>query len=113
MEWEKPLACRRKKRARAARFHHASVVTCALVGASSFASAATFTWSGNGANANWSTGANWAGTAPASATSTTLVFTGATNTGSLATPLNNDIANPMLMGTIIFNNSTANFFLGG
>src|SRR5262245_26368312 len=37
---------------------------------------AQLTWSGGGGDANWSTGANWAGTAPA--TGDALIFAGST-----------------------------------
>jgi len=52
--------------------------------------AASYTWSGSGGNALWGTGGNWqGGSAPVSGTSsTTLVFTGTTQTSSTnATPL--------------------------
>ena len=46
--------------------------------------AAGYTWSGSGSNALWGTGGNWqGGSAPVSGTSsTTLVFTGTTQTSS-------------------------------
>ena len=45
------------------------------------ASAQTYTWTGGGGDANWSTGGNWGGTAPTSnLTNTLLVLTGNTQT---------------------------------
>ena len=41
-------------------------------GGSAFA--ATYVWQGGGGNSNWSTGANWSGGAPLSATNTQLQF---------------------------------------
>ncbi|MDZ7616773.1 MAG: hypothetical protein U1E05_07205, partial [Patescibacteria group bacterium] len=38
------------------------------------ASAATFNWTGAGADSNWSTAANWAGLLPTSASDTIIVF---------------------------------------
>src|SRR5260221_2915086 len=42
------------------------------------ARAATFTWSGAGADNNWSTGGNWGGSAPANDGSAVLTFAGST-----------------------------------
>jgi autotransporter-associated beta strand protein len=74
--------------------------------------AATSTWSGGGGNVNWSTAGNW-DTTPTSSTSTDLIFAGTTNTGTIGTPLNQDIAAPMLLNTMTFNSGAAAFFLGG
>lgn len=40
----------------------------------------TYSWTGLGGDDNWSTGANWSGTAPASANTTDVVFAGSTRT---------------------------------
>jgi fibronectin-binding autotransporter adhesin len=43
----------------------------------------TYTWNGGGANGNWSTAANWGGTAPVSSlTDTIIALAGATNTST-------------------------------
>jgi autotransporter-associated beta strand protein len=74
--------------------------------------AATFTWSGGGGNVNWSTGNNWGGTAPSSATTTDLVFAGNTNTGTSLTPLNNG-TNNFQFNSINFSSGGGTFFIGG
>ena len=74
----------------------------------------SFTWSGDsGTNQLWSNGANWAGTAPTSNAATDLIFAGTTNTGTAGTPLNQNIATPMTLNSITFNDTAGNFFLGG
>src|SRR2546421_7202473 len=81
---------------------------------SNTASAATFTWSGDASvNQLWNNGANWAGTAPTSSTATDLVFAGTTNTGTLANPLNQNIATPFVLNSITFSAGGGSFFLGG
>jgi fibronectin-binding autotransporter adhesin len=75
---------------------------------------ASFTWSGDSSvNQLWSNGANWAGTAPSSATTTDLIFAGTTNTGTAGTPLNQNIATPFVLNTITFSAAGGAFFLGG
>jgi autotransporter-associated beta strand protein len=63
------------------RHRHCSVatafVTALALGAAPLVQAAQRTWSGAGSDANWSTGANWGGTAPVS--NDALIFTGNTN----------------------------------
>lgn len=77
-------------------------------------SSATFTWNGGGSpSVNWSVGSNWGGTAPTSNTATDLIFAGSTNLGTIGTPLNQNIANPMLLNSITFNSTAGSFFLGG
>ena len=78
--------------------------------------AATFTWNGGGApSVNWNTGANWVGgTAPASLSNPNdLVFAGTTNTGTVGTPLNQNIATPFIFNSITFNSGGGSFFIGG
>src|SRR6266550_6296952 len=72
-----------------------ALLLIALTGVSSdVATAASFTWSGDSStNQLWSNGLNWVGlTAPSSASTTDLIFAGTTNTGTLANPLNQNIA---------------------
>ena len=38
----------------------------------------TYTWTGGGSNNNWTVGANWGGSAPASSTSNAVIFDGST-----------------------------------
>jgi autotransporter-associated beta strand protein len=71
------------------------------------------TWNGGGTTNNWSDGNNWGGTAPTSSSATALTFAGTTRTGTAGTPLNNDIANPMLLNSITFSSGGGAFFLGG
>jgi fibronectin-binding autotransporter adhesin len=88
---------------------------CALifVVAISCAQAGSWTWSGNGGNANWSTGANWGGSAPTSSSTTDLTFAGSNNTGTALVPLNQNIANPFQLNTLAFSATAGSFFLGG
>src|ERR1700751_466957 len=96
--------------------HHSRITAAALAlafVALSFhrARAATSTWTGDTSiSQNWSFGLNWGGTAPTSATTTDLIFAGTTNTGTLGTPLSNDIANPFVLNSIAFSSSTSSFF---
>ncbi|MEA3213628.1 MAG: hypothetical protein QOE70_6685 [Chthoniobacter sp.] len=77
------------------------------------APAATSTWDGTGGNVNWSTGGNWGGSAPTSSTATDLIFAGTNNVGTSGTPLNQNIASPMLLNSLTFNSGGGPFFLGG
>ena len=77
------------------------------------AGAVTYTWNGNGSSVNWGVSGNWTGGTPVSASTTDLVFAGANNTGTLGTPLNQNIATPFLFQSITFTNTAGNFFLGG
>lgn len=90
----------------------AAAVMAALVCSSAPARAQTYTWDGGGApSQDWSTDANWTGSAPPSDTSTELIFQGAVNTGSAGTPLNQDIGNPMDVDSLEFGDG--GFYLGG
>ncbi|MEY2565380.1 MAG: large repetitive protein [Verrucomicrobiota bacterium] len=79
----------------------------------SIAAGASWTWNGAGGNVNWTTGANWGGTAPTSALTTDLVFDGSTNPGTSGTPLNQNILNPFLLRGITYNSGAATFYIGG
>ncbi len=105
------LSSRHRSRALATAF-----MTALASAATPLSQATQLTWSGGGGNANWNTGANWAGTAPVNNDS--LIFSG--GTGTITT--NNDISNLTLVnGTtpaaaIAFTNSTSTqgaFTLGG
>ncbi len=64
-------------------------------------------WTGGGADANWSTAANWqAGTAPVAGD--TLDFTGSTQTSP-----NNDFTADTAFGGLLFDNNAATFTLTG
>jgi fibronectin-binding autotransporter adhesin len=77
-------------------------------------SAAIWVWTGSGGNVNWSTLNNWdLGTAPASASTTELVFAGSNNTGTAAVPLNQNIAAEFYLNKIKFELGSGSFFLGG
>ncbi len=67
---------------------------------------ATITWSGGGADSNWSTGANWAGTAPTSAD--LVVFSGNTKLTNT-----NDFATNSTFTGITFNSGAGAFVLNG
>ena len=60
------------------------------------AHAATNIWVGSGGNVNWSTSGNWTnGVVPVGASDLVVQMAGNTNMGVTATPLNQDIANPL------------------
>ena len=74
----------------------------------------TWTWTGAGGNANWSTVGNWnLGSAPTSASTTALTFSGTTNTGTALTPLNQNIATPFQLDMLTFGAGSSSFYLGG
>jgi autotransporter-associated beta strand protein len=80
----------------------------------SISRAGSFTWTGNGGNANWSTATNWSlAIAPNSANTTDLHFAGSNNTGTLLVPLNQNIATPFQLNNLFFDNAAGSFFLGG
>ncbi len=68
--------------------------------------AATVTWSGGGGDDNWSTAANWGGTAPIAGDA--LVFAGTTR----ATP-NNDLTAATSFASITFSAGATAFTIGG
>lgn len=73
-----------------------------------------WTWTGNGGNANWTTGNNWlGGGAPVSAATTDIAFAGSTNTGTASVPLNQNSGNPFQLNSLIFNSGAGAFFLAG
>ena len=65
------------------------------------------TWSGLGADSNWSTAGNWSAGAPA--TGNSLIFTGSTGT----TPYNDLATNAYTFGGILFDVNAGSFTLGG
>lgn len=71
------------------------------------AQAATRTWSGAGGDANWSTAANWGGTAPVAGDD--LVFPG----GAARLTNNNDLAASTSFNTISFTGASGGYVLGG
>jgi autotransporter-associated beta strand protein len=55
------------------------LLSAAILTLAARAGATTFTWDGNGSNANWGTGANWVGnSSPATAVNSAVVMTGTT-----------------------------------
>jgi autotransporter-associated beta strand protein len=87
----------------------AFILTLAILSPATYA--ATVTWSGGGGNGSWTTGANWAGTAPVSGD--TLTFSGTSQTITI-----NDLAAGTTYGGINFTNDgsagkTGNFTLSG
>lgn len=66
------------------------------------------TWSGGGADNNWSTVANWSGGAPPSNSATAVTFAG----GNRLAPFQN-IANPFTLNSLTFSPSAGAFTLGG
>ncbi|QNN24622.1 hypothetical protein HED60_20880 [Planctomycetales bacterium ZRK34] len=92
------------------------IVAAAVCLSCSIASAATYTWDGgDGSSQAWSTDSNWAGdVGPVSASDTRLLFDGASNTGTTANKLTNDVADPFLLNILEFSNSNnVAFVLGG
>jgi autotransporter-associated beta strand protein len=85
-------------------FNQAAALLAVSLTAVSVANAAPRTWSGGGADNNWSTAANWGGTAPVSGDS--LIFAGTQRTTNL-----NNIASLNNMAGITFNGQ--NFLFGG
>jgi autotransporter-associated beta strand protein len=75
--------------------------------------AATSTWNGGGGDANWSTGGNWTGGTPVGSSTTDIIFAGSTNTGTSSVPLNQNIANPLVLNSLAFSANAGNFFLSG
>ncbi len=71
------------------------------------AAAATRTWSGAGGDANWSTAANWGGTAPVAGDD--LVFPG----GAAQLTNSNDFAASTSFNTISFTGASGGYVLGG
>ena len=87
----------------------AVILTLAILSPATYA--ATVTWSGGGGNGSWTTGANWAGTAPVSGD--TLTFSGTSQTITI-----NDLTAGTTYGGINFTNDgsagkTGNFTLSG
>ena len=64
------------------------------------------TWTGGGTNTNWSTAANWGGTAPAAGSD--LVFAGSTGLNTT-----NDLAAGTQFGNLTFNAAAGAFILNG
>lgn len=92
-----------------------SALAAAVFACASPANAATFTWSGNGSDANTSTVANWvSGTAPSGATANDFVFTTpALRAGAAALPVNVGFNNDLTFNTITFGAGAPAFYLSG
>ncbi|HEX8077344.1 MAG TPA: autotransporter-associated beta strand repeat-containing protein, partial [Chthoniobacterales bacterium] len=85
-----------------------------LLAAIRWAHAGSWTWTGNAGNANWSSTGNWnLGSAPASASTTDIVFSGTNNPGTALVPLNQNLANPFQLNSLSFAGGAGSFFLGG
>jgi autotransporter-associated beta strand protein len=92
----------------------ALVLVCHVLFTCRIASAAVYTWNGNGGDVDWSTTGNWVGgTPPVGATTTDIVLQGTNNTGTSGTPLNQDIVNPLVLNSLSFDSSAGNFFITG
>ena len=87
------------------------VLACLVLGASSMTEAATLTWSGAGADDNWSTSANWGGSVPVAGD--ILTFGGMTR----LSPVNDLAAGTEVSGILFPNNyaagATAAFSISG
>jgi autotransporter-associated beta strand protein len=66
------------------------------------------TWTGGGADNNWTTAANWSGGVPASATTTNVTFSGSTRLAP-----NQNIASPLKLNTLTFGPTAGSFNLQG
>lgn len=77
--------------------------------------AATVTWNGNGANNNWSTGANWVGgTAPAgTGAGDTLIFGSTTNRPTMVNTVNDFRISSTSAAAALRFTSSANYSLSG
>lgn len=65
----------------------------------------TYTWTGAGANNNWTTAANWGGTAPSSSTSSYVVFAGTTR-------LSPNLTSARTVGAVTFASTAGAFTIG-
>ena len=83
---------------------------CAVCGVVAHSLAATWTWTGNGTNDNWSTPANWtpSGPPPTNDYRTTVILDG---TQRLAPQ--QDMADLFQFGKLVFTNSAGSFVVGG
>ena len=90
-------------------------LVCALILLAPIYSAHGFwTWSGSGGNTSWSNSGNWVpATTPANAINTDLIFGGTNNTGTALAPLNQNIASPFQLNSLVFSANAGTFFLGG
>jgi autotransporter-associated beta strand protein len=81
------------------------------------ARAATYTWDGGptGGSQLWSTEANWAPDgAPVSSSTTTIVFAGTNNPGTLGSRLNQDLATPFSLNSLLFaDTASTSYYLDG
>lgn len=82
------------------------VLLIAILGLFSVASSATRTWTGGGADNNWTNAANWGGTAPVAGDE--LIFTGSTRLNPY-----NDFPNATTFGSIQINAGSGDFVLSG
>lgn len=82
------------------------VLLIAILGIVSVASSATRTWTGGGADNNWTNAANWGGTAPVAGDE--LIFTGSTRLNPY-----NDFPNATTFGSIQINAGSGDFVLSG
>lgn len=76
--------------------------------------AQTSTWTGTGGNANFSTAGNW-DTLPVTpgATDTNLTFQGSNNTGTVGSPLLQDVTNSYRVSNMTFAANAGPFVIGG
>lgn len=86
----------------------------ALLAGAGLQAQTTYTWTGTGGNPNFSTAGNW-DTLPVNpgTTDVNLTFQGSTNTGSLATPLLQDVAAAYRVDDMIFAADAGTFFIDG
>lgn len=74
----------------------------------------TYTWTGTGGNVNFSTAGNWDTLPPDPANTTVnLTFSGSTNTGTLTTPLLQNVTNSYRVDDLIFAANAGAYFIGG
>lgn len=74
----------------------------------------TYTWTGGGGNVNFSTAGNWDTLPPDPvATTVNLTFAGSTNTGTLGSPLLQNVTNLYRLSQLIFSADAGAFVIGG
>ena len=85
-----------------------ALALAAWLGTGACLPAATYTWNGGGADANWSTAGNWSGGVPASSADTVLNF------GAAARQTNtHNLTSPFQLNSLAFTSGAGPYFISG